>query len=145
MGWSSSEPMQPTLSGLDITDESARVIPLKRSVPSPDLFRWAQRQSRVIERRTPVSMRGESLILAQALKLGEEVGELYAEVLGRMQLQRSEKQASYNDDSLSGELADVMICASVLAGMLGIDVPQAVARKLEVIEERNRRIEERRA
>jgi NTP pyrophosphatase (non-canonical NTP hydrolase) len=134
---------QPTLSGLEFPEEGARVLPLKPpSLSLKEFQRWARRQSVVIQRRTPSKLRNEALVLAQAVKLGEEVGELYAELLGRIQLQRADKVGKFSDESVAEELADVLICASVLAGMIGVDVTQAVGHKIDVIEARNRRIAE---
>jgi len=76
--------------------------------------------------------------LAQAVKLGEEVGELHAEVLGTLAYQRREKAGRYSRDSLGGELADVMVCVALLADTFGVDLAQAVSGKIEQLEARNR-------
>ena len=75
---------------------------------------------------------------ASGIKLGEEVGELQAEVLGALDFQRREKADRYSRDSLGGELADVMVCVALLADAFGIDLAVAVARKIEQLEARNR-------
>ena len=80
-----------------------------------------------------------SFTLAQAVKLGEEVGELQAEVLGALEYQRSDKAGRYSRDTLGGELADVMVCVALLADTFGIDLARAVASKIEQLEARNRR------
>jgi hypothetical protein len=49
--------------------------------------------------------------LAQTVKLGEEVGELHAEVLGALEYQRRDKAGRYSSETLGAELADVMVCA----------------------------------
>ena len=77
--------------------------------------------------------------LAQTAKLGEEVGELQAEVLGALELQRREKAGRFNRDTLGGELADVMVCVALLADTFGVDLARAVASKIEELEARNRR------
>jgi NTP pyrophosphatase (non-canonical NTP hydrolase) len=77
--------------------------------------------------------------LAQSVKLGEEVGELQAEVLGALEFQRREKAARYSRDTLGGELADVMVCVALLADTFGVDLAQAVGSKIEQLEARNRR------
>jgi NTP pyrophosphatase (non-canonical NTP hydrolase) len=82
-----------------------------------------------------------SFALAQTVKLGEEVGELHAEVLGALEYQRSEKAGRYTRDTLGGELADVMVCVALLAGTFGVDLAQAVASKIEQLEARNRQAE----
>ena len=67
-----------------------------------------------------------SFALAQTVKLGEEVGELHAEVLGALEFQRRDKAGRYSRDSLGGELADVMVCVALLADTFGVDLARAV-------------------
>lgn len=76
--------------------------------------------------------------LAQTVKLGEEVGELHAEVLGSLKYHRSDKAGQYGTDSLGGELADVMVCLALLAQILKVDLAAAVTTKIEHLEARNR-------
>ena len=82
-----------------------------------------------------------SLALAHAVKLGEEVGELQAEVLGALDYQRREKAGRYSRDTLGGELADVMVCVALLADTFGVDLAQAVGSKIEQLEARNQQAE----
>jgi NTP pyrophosphatase (non-canonical NTP hydrolase) len=82
-----------------------------------------------------------SFALAQTVKLGEEVGELQAEVLGALEYQRTEKASRYTRDTLGGEIADVMVCVALLADTFGVDLAQAVGSKLEQLEARNRQAE----
>jgi NTP pyrophosphatase (non-canonical NTP hydrolase) len=79
----------------------------------------------------------ELFLLAQTVKLGEEVGELHAEVLGRTKYQRAAKADRYNETSLAGELADVTICVAILSEMLGADLSQAVRAKIAKIDARS--------
>jgi NTP pyrophosphatase (non-canonical NTP hydrolase) len=76
--------------------------------------------------------------LAQTVKLGEEVGELHAEVLGALKYHRSDKAGQYGTDTLGGELADVMVCLALLAQILKVDLAGAVSAKIEHLEARNR-------
>jgi NTP pyrophosphatase (non-canonical NTP hydrolase) len=76
--------------------------------------------------------------LAQTVKLGEEVGELHAEVLGALKYHRSDKTGQYGTDTLGGELADVMVCLALLAQILNVDLAKAVTAKIEHLEARNR-------
>ncbi|HUN37886.1 MAG TPA: hypothetical protein VMU95_38340 [Trebonia sp.] len=78
--------------------------------------------------------------LAQTVKLGEEVGELHAEVLGALRYHRSEKAGQYGTDTLGGELADVMVCLALLAQILNVNLTDAVRTKIEHLEARNRSI-----
>jgi NTP pyrophosphatase (non-canonical NTP hydrolase) len=79
--------------------------------------------------------------LAQTVKLGEEVGELQAEVLGALELQRKEKAGRFSPDTLGGELADVMVCVALLADTFGVDLARALASKIERLDARSRRAE----
>jgi NTP pyrophosphatase (non-canonical NTP hydrolase) len=79
--------------------------------------------------------------LARTVKLGEEVGELQAEVLGALELQRREKAGRFSRDTLGGELADVMVCVALVADTFGVDLARAVASKIEQLEARNRQAE----
>jgi len=76
--------------------------------------------------------------LAQTVKLGEEVGELHAEVLGALEYQRRDKTGRYSRDTLGGELADVMVCVALLADTFGVDLARAVSSKVEQLEARHR-------
>src|SRR3954451_25044564 len=62
-----------------------------------------------------------AFVLAQAAKLAEEVGELQAEVLGQAGYQRRAK-GEFTAEGMAGELADVLICAAVLAVSHGVDL-----------------------
>lgn len=77
-------------------------------------------------------------ILAHAVKLGEEVGELYDEVLAKIGLQRKEKAGEYSDESLAEECADIFIVTMLLANSLNINVENALIKKIEKIEERHK-------
>lgn len=78
-----------------------------------------------------------AFVLAQAAKLAEEVGELQAEVLGRAGYQRATKDRCFTTESLSSELADVMICVAILASSYDIDLGKALASKIETINVRH--------
>jgi NTP pyrophosphatase (non-canonical NTP hydrolase) len=68
-----------------------------------------------------------AFVLAQAAKLAEEVGELQAEVLGHAGYQQASKNQHFTAESMSSELADVMICVAVLASSHDIDLGKALA------------------
>ncbi|MGH3869632.1 MAG: hypothetical protein ACRDQ4_26725 [Pseudonocardiaceae bacterium] len=75
-----------------------------------------------------------AFVLAQAAKLAEEVGELQAEVLGRAGYQRATKDQCFTAESMSCELADVMICVATLASSHDIDLGKALASKIKTID-----------
>ena len=110
-----------------------------------ELAEWAEGQARRLADNFGLdpSVDGDNayFALAQSVKLGEEVGELHAEVLGALKHQRKEKAGQYGSDTLGGELADVMVCLALLAQILDIDLARAVSSKIEHLEARNRQAE----
>jgi NTP pyrophosphatase (non-canonical NTP hydrolase) len=103
-----------------------------------DLYEWAGMQAERLRRELPEDATGHpTFVLAQAAKLAEEVGELQAEILGRTGYQRNGKSA-FTEETMAGELADVMICVAILASTHGIDLGTAVADKIKKIEARHR-------
>lgn len=98
---------------------------------------WASRQARrLADGYGLAEQEWDQFLLAQTVKLGEEVGELHAEVLGRTRYQRAAKADRYDDASLAGELADVTICVAILSEMLGADLNQAVRSKIAKLDAR---------
>lgn len=75
---------------------------------------------------------GKEAILQQALVLAEETGESVKEVRRYLGFARSTSTCG----KVGEELADVIIAAAVTADMLNIDLDEAIARKLHVIEQR---------
>jgi NTP pyrophosphatase (non-canonical NTP hydrolase) len=101
---------------------------------------WANGQARrLAEGHGLTEEDGDLFLLAQTVKLGEEVGELHAEVLGRTKFQRAAKAGRYDDASLAGELADVTICIAILSELLGANLSEAVMAKIAQLEARARR------
>ena len=76
-------------------------------------------------------------ILARAVKLFEEAGELCDEVLASMGWQRQEKLHGKKPDALAEEFADVVITLFLLGKTLGIDAPAALEKKMAKIRERD--------
>jgi NTP pyrophosphatase (non-canonical NTP hydrolase) len=72
-------------------------------------------------------------ILGRAVKLSEEFGELSDEVLASMGLQRKGKLENRDPEGLSAEFADVIIVTFLLARSMNVDIPSALARKIEKI------------
>ena len=110
-----------------------------------DLAQFAEGQARRLAANfgfDPTGRGGDiCFALAQTVKLGEEVGELHAEVLGALELQRREKAGRYSKETLAGELADVMVCVALLADTFGVDLDRAVASKIEQLEARSHQAE----
>jgi NTP pyrophosphatase (non-canonical NTP hydrolase) len=105
-----------------------------------ELARWAEGEARHIAakfRLGPDAGTSRAFFaLAQAVKLGEEVGELHAEVLGALSYQRPDKTGEFSPDTLGGELADVLVCLAILAQTLNVDLAAAVTDKIEHLDRR---------
>lgn len=108
-----------------------------------DLSQWAQEQAKRLAVNFGLDAPGDNayFALAQTVKLGEEVGELHAEVLGALRYHRPDKVGQYGADTLAGELADVMVCVALLSQILHVDLAKAVTEKVGHLEARNRRAE----
>jgi NTP pyrophosphatase (non-canonical NTP hydrolase) len=105
-----------------------------------ELARWAEGQARHIAtkfRLGPDAGTSRAFFaLAQAVKLGEEVGELHAEILGALSYQRPDKGSEFSHDTLGGELADVLVCLAILAQTLDVDLAAAVTDKIRHLDRR---------
>lgn len=78
----------------------------------------------------------EREILAQTVKLNEEVGELCNDILSILKMQRKSKLDRFDKRNMYEEFADVIITTIILASTAGVDVERAVSDKLKKIEER---------
>jgi NTP pyrophosphatase (non-canonical NTP hydrolase) len=120
---------------------------MPETTPAPDLSlrdlaQFAEREARRLAANFGLDPTNRAYsALAHTVKLGEEVGELQAEVLGALELQRREKAGRFSRDTLGGELADVMVCVALLADTFGVDLARAVGSKIEELEARNRQAE----
>jgi NTP pyrophosphatase (non-canonical NTP hydrolase) len=99
---------------------------------------WANQQAKRLAANFGLDMTGDRdmFALAQTAKLGEEVGELQAEVLGAIGYCRTDKIPQFTPESLAGELADVMVCTLLLAEILEVDLAHAVATKIGFLRDR---------
>lgn len=75
-------------------------------------------------------------ILARAVKLSEEMGELCNAVLAHDNNQRKEKMEQYSAENASEEFADIIITAFLLAKAMDVDVEKGLATKIEKIKKR---------
>jgi NTP pyrophosphatase (non-canonical NTP hydrolase) len=78
----------------------------------------------------------EKEILANAVKLSEELGELCDEVLAYNHLQRKQKLDNHDKENLPEEFADVIITALILANSMNIDIEKALEKKVEKVNKR---------
>ncbi|MEV5576634.1 hypothetical protein AB0L06_41955 [Spirillospora sp. NPDC052269] len=60
------------------------------------------------------------------MKFGEEAGELHSEVLGFVRHQKAQKLERFTQESVADEIADMIICAAILAVQMGVDPQDAV-------------------
>lgn len=131
---------QLTLDGFDAEDGAA-IASLtslaSRTLPVKELTRWCRHISTLIARRTGADYQSDAFLFAQAVKLGEEVGELQAEILGWAGQQRADKSGAFTAESLASELADVAICVGILAEITGVDLSRALVEKMERINHRS--------
>ena len=77
----------------------------------------------------------EKGIFARLIKLSEENGELSEAVLSYFSLQRKTKKQTGKQE-VANEIADVMICTSLLAHEMGIDLEECLKYKMEKIKAR---------
>ncbi|KKQ38082.1 MAG: hypothetical protein US54_C0018G0005 [Candidatus Roizmanbacteria bacterium GW2011_GWA2_37_7] len=78
----------------------------------------------------------EKAILAHAVKLNEEVGELCNDILSILKLQRTSKLERFEKKNIYEEFADVLITVLQLASIARVDMERATRDKLKKIEER---------
>lgn len=78
---------------------------------------------------------------AQLAKLGEEYGELCEAVMAEAGHQRADKLAKHTREHLGEELADVVMVCSILAEKLGVDLLDALEKKIAVVDERFRDVD----
>lgn len=78
----------------------------------------------------------EKRILANMVKLTEEVGELADEVLGFYSMQRKDKIDKHSEGELLDEFADVIICTFLLAESMKVDIEKALKIKIKKINQK---------
>jgi NTP pyrophosphatase (non-canonical NTP hydrolase) len=81
----------------------------------------------------------EKRLLARTVKLSEEVGELSEKILSHCSFQRKEKLETLSKEKISEEFADVVIVCALLANAMGVDLEDAIEKKIKVIEERHKK------
>jgi NTP pyrophosphatase (non-canonical NTP hydrolase) len=76
----------------------------------------------------------EELVVFHALKIGEETGELFEQVLNHHNIQRKEK--TIDKEEIGEEIADVLLSTLVLAHSLNIDIKKELDSKMKKNRER---------
>lgn len=77
----------------------------------------------------------EKSIFARIVKMSEEQGELSEAVLNYFSMQRKTKTQTGKEE-VANEIADVIICTSLLAHELDIDLEECLKNKMEKIKKR---------
>ncbi|MDP2669542.1 MAG: MazG nucleotide pyrophosphohydrolase domain-containing protein [bacterium] len=76
--------------------------------------------------------------LMHLAKLNEEVGELAQQILGSCQAQqlRAEKNKEFTKENLAKEGGDVLITTMILLLSQGVDINEAIQKRVQTISER---------
>lgn len=106
-----------------------------------DLIAFAQKQEARFKKVDASKHTPLERTYAQLAKLGEEYGELSEQILAMDGHQRVDKGDKFGPDKLASELADIVICVSILAANLGVNLPDALEKKTAVVDERFRHID----
>ncbi len=81
----------------------------------------------------------EELTLAMTIKMGEEMGELYNEILAHKGFQRKDKLEKMDVKEIENEIADVVFTTFILARRFNIDIEKAINDKISKLKERKYR------
>ncbi len=100
-----------------------------------ELLKFIEMESERIRKRYP-NLDEEKLILAQTVKINEELGELYNEILNHCSLQRKEKQDNMDKNAIEEEFSDVLITTLLLAKRMNVDIEKALKEKIGKINKR---------
>lgn len=100
-----------------------------------ELLQFIDLENERLKVRYP-NLRERERVLAQTVKIAEELGELCNEVLASGGDQRKEKLVNHNKYTLQDEFADVVITTLLLAKLLDVDIQKALTDKIEKINKR---------
>ncbi|MFH0961210.1 MAG: MazG nucleotide pyrophosphohydrolase domain-containing protein [archaeon] len=92
-----------------------------------EISKFAKIQNAHFREKWPELKDETRLALAQAVKLSEEAGELAEQVLKAQGFQRKEKTGG----SVAEEIADVIFATALIADSCGVDLEDALGKKLE--------------
>jgi NTP pyrophosphatase (non-canonical NTP hydrolase) len=106
---------------------------LSGSMTLDELAVWAAGQADGLAAKFGLQSDGETFLSRQCIKLGEEAGELQGAVLAFLNYQREHKINDFTTEGLGAEVADVMICAAILAARTGVDLGSALTQKIEKV------------
>jgi NTP pyrophosphatase (non-canonical NTP hydrolase) len=100
-----------------------------------ELLKFIEMENERIKNMYP-NLDKEKIILAQTVKINEELGELYNEVLNHCSLQRKEKLGNANKRNIEEEVSDVLISTLLLARRMNIDIEKSLKEKINKINKR---------
>jgi len=100
-----------------------------------ELLEFIEEENERIRKRYP-NLDKEKLILAQTVKINEELGELYNEILNHFSLQRKEKLDNMDKKAIEEEFADVLITTLLLAKRMNVDIEKTLKEKIDKINKR---------
>jgi len=106
-----------------------------RNMQIKDFKKFIKKEDKRLKKRFHTEDKGKR-ILARAVKLSEELGELSDEVLGYNSMQRKEKLDKYKKEELLEEFADVVITTFLLAEAMNVNVEKAIKNKMKKINKR---------
>lgn len=79
----------------------------------------------------------DKMILARAVKVAEELGELCNDVLASASLQRTDKLAKHDKENIQEEFADVIFTTLLLAKAMGADIEKGLETKMKKVANRS--------
>jgi NTP pyrophosphatase (non-canonical NTP hydrolase) len=100
-----------------------------------ELLKFIEMENKRIRKRYP-NLDKEKVILAQTVKINEELGELYNEILKHCSLQRKEKLADMDKKTIDEEFSDVLITTLLLANRMDVDIEKALKERINKINKR---------
>lgn len=95
-----------------------------------ELENFAEEQIKRLEKKYGLEEDKEKDNFGYALKIGEELGELYDELLSHKGYQREEKMKSFNEKEIEKEIAHVLITTCILAKSLNMDLNNLLKKRL---------------
>jgi NTP pyrophosphatase (non-canonical NTP hydrolase) len=101
-----------------------------------ELPRFAAMQQKKFKKADAGVYTDRERVFLQLAKLGEEYGELCEQILGAANAQHVHKAGKCSPEKLASEFADVALVLAILADVMGVDLGDAIEKKIVVINER---------
>lgn len=94
-----------------------------------------KQQASYVEMTKTITTQKE-IAFAHSLKIGEELGELNEQLLGKFHHQRKDKSDRFSDEKLGLELADIILSTAMLADELQFDLAKVLNQKMDILKRR---------